>query len=147
MLGLALVLGVMTACSGSGEKPQTDTPAVQGRENAQSEAPAVKDLGIQHEEEFGGAYALMTIDDFNALGFEYGDSVNVEFSNGYKLEALPYYNGYYTKNGEPLLVAYTGYPYIKLCIKSGDDLFTAAGLAQDDTVNITLAEKAAYLPI
>ena len=83
----------------------------------------------------------MTIDDLNAAGFEYGDSVNIEFSNGYKLDGIPYYNGYYTQTGEPLLVAYPGYPYIKACINSGGDLFTDAKLTEDDTASVTLAAK------
>ena len=84
--------------------------------------PALTDCVIEHETEFGGVYILMTIDDFNAMGFAYGDSVDVTFSNGYTLTDLPYYNGYYTGTGVPLLVAYPGYPYIKACINNGDDL-------------------------
>ena len=105
---------------------------------------AATGLAIQHEQEFGGAYIEITIDDFNALGFAYGDSVNVEFSNGYKLEGLPYYNGYYTQTGDPLLVAYPGYPYVKACINNGDDLWALAALGETDTADITLAEHGAF---
>lgn len=35
---------------------------------------------------FGGPYINITIDDFNALGFSYGDSVDISFSNGYLTE-------------------------------------------------------------
>jgi len=61
-----------------------------------------------HEPKFGGSYLDITIEEFNNLGFEYGDSVDVTFSNGYKLSDIPYYNGYYTKTNEPLVVAYPG---------------------------------------
>lgn len=105
---------------------------------------SVADLAVMHETEFGGVYLDCTIDDFNALGFAYGDSVNVSFSNGYTLGDLPYYNGYYTQTGQPLLVAYPGYPYIKVCINNGDDLWTIAGLTEDDTAEITLAGSGAY---
>ncbi|MDO4416044.1 MAG: tyrosine-protein phosphatase [Erysipelotrichaceae bacterium] len=94
----------------------------------QTEELSVEGLDILHEEEFGGVYITMSIDDFNALGFEYGDSVDVEFSNGYKLEDIPYYNGYYVDAGEPLLIAYPGYDYIKATINYGDDLWERAGL-------------------
>ena len=77
------------------------------------EKPVLANSAVIHEPEFGGVYITKTIDEFNALGFKYGDSVNVKFSNGYKLENIPYYNGYYTQNGEPLLIAYPGYDYIK----------------------------------
>ena len=109
--------------------------------------PSVSGKAIMHEEEFGGVYIDLTIDDFNALGFAYGDSVDVTFSNGYRLEGIPYYNGYYTQIGEPLLVAYPGYPYIKACINNGDDLWVLAALKQTDQAQITLAEQAAYLDI
>ena len=88
----------------------------------------VSDLGVIHETEFGGVYVDITIDDFNALGFGFGDSVNVTFSNGYKLDDLPYYNGYYVKTGEPLIIGYPGYPHIKVCINNGDDLWELAGV-------------------
>ncbi len=87
-----------------------------------------EELPLQHETEFGGVYLKMTIDQFNALGFQYGDSVDVTFSNGYRLEDIPYYNGYYVDAGQPLLIAYPGYDYIKAAINYGEDLWERAGL-------------------
>jgi hypothetical protein len=107
----------------------------------------LSDVAILHEEEFGGAYLCSTIDAFNALGFSYGDSVRIEFSNGCVLDDLPYYNGYYTQTGEPLLVAYPGYPYIKAGINNGDDLFVTAGLRESDTATVTLVERGRYTAI
>ncbi|MBQ6267319.1 MAG: tyrosine-protein phosphatase [Clostridia bacterium] len=109
--------------------------------------PAAAEFAVMHETEFGGVYLDCTIDDFNALGFACGDSVNIKFSNGYTLNDLPYYNGYYTQTGQPLLVAYPGYPYIKACINNGDDLWTLAGLTETDTAEITLAEGGAFAAI
>ncbi len=94
-----------------------------------------EELALQHETEFGGVYLKMTIDEFNALGFKYGDSVDVTFSNGYKLEDIPYYNGYYVDAGQPLLIAYPGYDYIKAAINYGEDLWERAGL-----LNLTATE-------
>ena len=105
------------------------------------------DLAVMHETEFGGVYLDCTIDDFNALGFAYGDSVSIKFSNGYTLNDLPYYNGYYTQTGQPLLVAYPGYPYIKVCVNNGDDLWTLAGLTETDTAQITLAGRGTFAAI
>ena len=90
---------------------------------------------------------MNTIEEFNALGFAYGDSVDISFSNGYTLEDQPYYNGYYTESGESLLVAYPGYDYIKACINNGSDLWEVAGLAPDDSATITLNERGKYLDI
>ena len=106
---------------------------------------AVSDLSVMHETEFGGIYADITIDDFNALGFEFGDSVNVEFSNGYKTEDIPYYNGYYVKTGEPLVIGYPGYPYIKICVNNGDDFWNIANADENTTVTISLNNKSKYI--
>ena len=123
----------------------------------------VTDLPIQHEPEFGGVYIEMTIEDFNALGFEFGDSVNVVFSNGYALNDIPYYNGYYVDAGEPLLIGYPGYDYIKAAINYGadlwdeaelkagkdtqDDLWVAAVLEEHDTASVVLNEKGKYYDV
>lgn len=103
------------------------------------------DCEIQHEEEFGGVYIKSTIEDFNELGFEYGDSVNIVFSNGYHLDGIPYYNGYYTKTGEPLLIAYPGYDYIKAAINNGDDLWERADLNLAPLLGDTLNQGRDYL--
>ena len=99
-----------------------------GCRKQEQKTPSVEGLETIHETEFGGVYLKMTIDDFNKLGFSYGDSVDLEFSNGYKLEDLPYYNGYYVDAGQPLLIAYPGYDYIKAAINYGEDLWEKAGL-------------------
>ena len=104
------------------------TLAACGGKTGASGTAALSDCSISHEEQFGGAYIEKTIDEFNDIGFEYGDSVNVSFSNGYVLEDIPYYNGYYTITGDPILVAYPGYPYIKACFNNGADLWEVGGL-------------------
>ena len=103
--------------------------------------------GTMSESKFGGIYIDITIDDFNELGFKYGDSIDIYFSNDYEIKDLPYYNGYYTDTGYPLLVAYPGYPYIKACINNGDDLYQIAGLADGDTADIKLSQRGKYLDI
>ena len=107
--------------------------------------PAVENARIIHETKFGGVYVTVPIDDFNELGFNYGDSVDVAFSNGYELDDLPYYNGYYVDIDEPLLIAYPGYDYIKVAINYGDDLWSVANLTTDDTASIKLNQPAKYL--
>jgi len=114
-----------------------------GKKDAGAEAAV--NLSLIHEPEFGGVYLTMTIDDFNALGYRYGDSVRVEFSNGYTLEDLPYYNGYYVDAGDPLLIAYPGYDYIKAAINNGDDLWKKAKLSKDDTASVSLVARGKYL--
>ncbi len=112
---LALVLCLSFAACEKKEEPASETLKIEG-------------VAIQHELEFGGVYIEMTIDDFNKLGFKYGDSVKVVFSNGYTLDDIPYYNGYYVDAGQPLLIAYPGYDYIKACINYGEDIWDTGGL-------------------
>ena len=63
------------------------------------------------------------------------------------MEDLPFYNGYYVPLGEPLLVGYPGYPYIKAVFNSDDDLWEEAGLDETLTASITLYEKGKYLSV
>lgn len=120
---------------------------------------------ILHELEFGGVNVKISIEDFNKLGFEFGDSVNISFSNGHKYKNIPYYNGYYTKTGDPQLLGYPGYEYLKVAISNGEDLWNMANLdiqklageqnmlwdmfnlSENVTVTITLAEKGKYSDI
>lgn len=104
----------------------------------------VKNCDIIHEPEFGGIYIKKTIEEFNNMGYEYGDSVNVTFSNGYKLIDLPYYSGYYVDAGEKLLVGYLGYDYIKVAINYGDDMWNVASLKEGDTASIKINKKEKY---
>ena len=112
-------------------------------------------------EEFGGVYIEITIDKFNEVGFAYGDSVDVVFSNGYILKDIPYFNGYYVDAGEPLLVAYPGYEYIKVCINYGEDIWEEGGLKagngetlwkqadleEHDTASVVLRQQGKYKDI
>ncbi len=115
--------------------------------NKERKPSIVQDAHISHETEFGGVYILKTIEEFNARGYEYGDSVDITFSNGYEIKDIPYYNGYYTLKGEKLLVAYPGYPYIKVCINNGDDLYSVANLSPTDTATIKINKLGKYLDV
>jgi hypothetical protein len=116
----------------------TSAPAASAR------TTSLEGVAVMRDESFGGVYIDITIDDFNRLGFEYGDSVDVEFSNGYKLEGIPYYNGYYTSIGDPLVVGYPGYPHIEVAINFGDPLWDVSGVQAGDTANVTLREAGAF---
>ena len=111
------------------------------------EPKLLEKMKISHEEKFGGIYIEMTIDDFNHQGYAFGDSLDITFSNGYELLDLPYYSGYYTDTGMPLLVGYPGYPFIRAGINNGADLFNLAKLSVEDTATIKLNTKAKYLDI
>lgn len=132
----ALLAGsmILSGCADRTSPETVTEPSAQPAETAapaESTLPEIEGYAIQHEPEFGGVYIEISIDDFNGLGFEYGDSVDVVFSNGYRLEDIPYYNGYYVDAGQPLLIAYPGYEYIKAAVNYGDDLWETANLKLD----------------
>lgn len=105
----------------------------------------INNVSLEKDPKFGGVFIHKTIEEFCALGFEYGDSVNVEFSNGVKLDDIPFYDGYYCKVGEPLLVGYPGYPYICMNYNYLNTLYDDIGLDDSMSVNIKLNQKGKYL--
>ena len=156
VLALCIVLCLAAAACGKNNNAEPANNTV-----PEDNTPKIEGMAIEHEPEFGGVYIKMTIDDFNKLGFKYGDSVKVQFSNGYTLEDVPYYNGYYVDAGEALLIAYPGYDYIKAAINYGQDLweegglyagqvqslFADAGLDEHCTASVYLNEHGKYLDI
>ncbi len=104
-------------------------------------------LNVIHELKFDSIYAEITNKDFQALGFNLGDSLNVYFSNGFKLIDIPYYDGFYTKTGEYMVSAYPSYPYVSIGINN-KAIWGVSGLKeQDETVQIELNEKGKYLNV
>lgn len=116
-----------------------------GCKNKKIETVQVKDIAVQHEEEFDSIYIKLTIDDFKSKGFSFGDSVVVQFSNGDSYDDIPFYDGYYTKTGEVGLVGYQGYPYINLATNNVGHFWQNSGLTENDTATISLLEKGKYI--
>ena len=114
---------------------------------AAKDAPVLEDCAIEHDVKYGNINAMISIDDFHALGFEFGDSVNVAFSNGYTMEDLPYYNGFYVDIGDPEVIGYPGAETIQITVNYGEDPWETAGVTDKDTVTISLAEKGKYKSI
>lgn len=82
--------------------------------------------------------------EFKEYGFTLGDSLDVEFSNGFSLKDVPYFNGYYVKTGEAVVVSYPGYNSVSITYNN-QGIWEQAGLSDSDTVTIKLSEKAKYL--
>lgn len=135
ILSICVIFSILISCAAC---------ANNGDSTGGTPKPA-ENVSIIHEPEFGGVYICLTIDEFNALGYQYGDSVRVTFSNGYAMDDLPYYNGYYVEAGQPLLVAYPGYDYIKAAVNYGEDLWVTADLNENDTASISLSERGKYI--
>ena len=145
LLALIITSVSISACSAKTENQSAaKTSSVESTTESKKEVLSVLKVPVKEEIVYKGVYIEKTIDEFNALGFEYGDSVNIMFSNGFVLNDIPYYNGYYTKPGESLLVAYPGYEYIDACICFGESMWARANLKNGDTADIILNEKAKY---
>ena len=99
---------------------------------------------VKEIETYGHALLDITIKDFLAAGYELGDTVDVVFDNGYSLTDIPFFNGYYVQEGEPLLRAYPGDTNIAVCINYGN-LSEVAGISAGTKVKISLNKKAAAL--
>ncbi len=104
----------------------------------------LKNSAIEENTTFKSATILTSIDSFNDLGFTLGDSVNISFSNGFNLTDVPYFNGYYVKNGEPVLVAYPSDEYLTVTYNNLG-IWEQANLSSSDLVTITLNESGKYL--
>lgn len=99
--------------------------------SSSASAPILQDCPASHDENFGQININISIDDFNALGFEYGDEVDIAFSNGYQI-TVPYFSGYYGEVGARMLVAYPGNQYVLLAENFGNSMWEIAGLADGD---------------
>ncbi len=131
------------ASSASSSEVASASEAVQSA-SAQSvtiEAP------IEKVVEFGSVNIMASVDELSSAGFELGDSVDVAFSNGYTLQDIGYFNGYYGKTGTPMVVAYPGSETPVIAFNNGDPLWDEAGCKEGDTVTLTLHERGSYLDL
>ena len=94
LLVLANILTLATSCSNN------DLPINQ---------PIQKGI-ISSYNEYDGAMLNLTKADMDKAGFSLGDLISIAVDN--KIFDIPYYDGYYTRSGELLLVAYPSYPSI-----------------------------------
>lgn len=64
------------------------------------------DYVIAKINDYGSALLDIAIQDFMAAGFALGDVLRVRLENGRVLERVPFFNGYFTHPGVPVMVAY-----------------------------------------
>lgn len=133
----ALILALMLLL------PAAPAPA----EQAVSGAPLSYTAVISEDTDLHQIALDISPDDFNGLGFRFGDSCDVLFSDGYVLKDIPYYNGYYCRSGESLLVAYPGYEQVRIAVNNGAESWTAYNCREGETVTVTLAEAGKYADI
>ncbi len=107
------------------------------------------DVKFIHNEEYGGCSALITPEEFNKKGFCFGDGLKLSFREpgvDIVFENVPYYNGFYVQNGEPIFTLLTDYLYftIRNCPY---DLWEHLNLGEETTVTISLTKKREYIDV
>lgn len=122
----------LAGCSAAGNNNSSNEAAQKEQRSAQ---PSVTGT-VTKDAKYGCANTSLTAADLEAAGFELGDSCNITFSNGYTLTDVPYYNGYYVKYGEPVMVAYPNNEFVLITLNN-IGLFDAAGL--EDGMSVTIA--------
>ncbi len=124
-----LLLAAMTGCSGVEKKVTTG------------------EVGVLKDTEFGNVYLDLTIDEFGKKGIAFGDSIDVTFSNGYTLEDIPYYSGYYVPVGAALAVGYPGYPHVMIARNYGSPMWEETGAEESTKAVATVREAGKYAAI
>lgn len=101
---------------------------------------------VLRETKFHAAEISLTKEQFESRGFRLGDSLDITFGSGYSVTDVPYHDGYYVKDGAPVVVAYPGEEHVIItCNNHG--IWSAAGLKEKDTVTIRLHEAKKYADI
>ena len=160
MATLALTLAFLLAClAGCAAAPAASSAGLSGNSAVETSVPAASsaaaspaanaaptlaDCPVSHSPNSDGVFIEISVADFNALGFAFGDSVDIAFSNGYGLKGLPYYSGALVEPGEALLLGSSSLPCIEAGVSYGDDLWVTAGLSDGDTATVELAERGAF---
>ena len=138
------------------------TAFAEAPESAEAPLSVTLDVLNRGADAFYGCDVNISIKDFIALGFELGDACNVVLENDlyrYEFKSVPFYNGYYTKTGDPLLCAYgyaikenrgpdyaytrSDYPYLRFCFNNRE-MWNLLHLTTDMKCTITLVEQGGY---
>lgn len=116
-----------------------------GRKQAEEDAVCVTST-VTRDTKFNAATVALGPSDIEEAGFSLGDSVDIEFGNGYKLKDVPFYNGYYVKNGYPIFIAYPGFPNVSITLNNVG-IWEQADLSDNMSVTIRLNSRGKYTAI
>jgi len=137
---IALCLLITAGCSSKNAETTDETTTEKAESTVQIIAEVTEDT------KYGSAIINITAEEFENGGFTLGDSCNFKFSSGYEKNDVPFFNGFYVKNGYPVIVAYPGYNDVRITLNN-EGIWSQAELSEGDTVTITLNEKGKYSPI
>ena len=114
---------------------------------AEEQAPeelTVQDITIEKDPEFGAIYLHLTNDDMHNLGFQFGDSITLSFSNGCTFENIPYFSGYYVPVGNVLICGYHSYPYVAVARNYSASIWDEINADEDTLASLTLVKSGEY---
>ena len=137
---LILTCILLSVLCGCGNNSNNDISA-----NDTAQTVTTGEIGVIEDDEYGGVFIDLSIDEFNALGFAFGDSLDISFDNGTTLEDIPYYSGYFCPIDALLAIGYPGSPHVKIARSYGDSTWEEFQLTDSSKVTVTLNEKAKYL--
>ena len=129
-LVLVSLLTLTTACSDDDNGDTNNEPMLKGK--------------ISSYNEFGAAMLDFTETDMAKAGFQLGDVISITI--GDKEIIMPYYDGFYTRNGEYLCVAYSTYPSICFTANNIGVPKELTGLEGHDVV-VRMKEKGGRLDV
>ena len=141
---IILMISILSLSSCSNNKTSISNNSISNSTNSAVSIPTLKNASIEEDTKFNACIVKISIEEFNNLGFNLGDSLNIKFTNGYALEDIPYFNGYYVKNQAPVVVAYPGNEYILITLNNLG-IWSYVGLSSNDKVDITLNTAKKYL--
>ena len=139
MMGLLMSAVLLSGCGSVPNDNNKPDAAI----NEESLSSIVCQGMVSKDSKFDSANINYSQAEFEELGFELGDSVNLSFSNGYSMEDLPYYNGYYVRYGGAVLVAYPGFDSVAVTYNCAG-IWEKADLSDGMAFTITLNEKGKY---
>jgi len=143
ILVLVLCLSLLAGCA---EKGGIELQSTVSEAAVTLLTGAQADKDISEDTKYGAAIIAVTPEELEQAGFRLGDSVEIEFENGLIIADVPYYNGYYVKNGEPVLVAYPGFNDVRITYNNSG-IWESAGLEDGMTVTLRLIESGRYSAI
>ena len=86
---------------------------------------------------------VTTGEELKECGFEYGDSVDITFSNGFEMKDVPFYSGYFAPIGDAFITSRKG-KTVSIEFQEGKGDWNVADAKDGDTVTLTLSEKCKY---
>lgn len=101
---------------------------------------------VIRDTKYNSATVSLSSEEFENAGFKLGDSCDIKFENGYTIYDVPFYNGYYVKNNEPVIVAYPGFANISITYNNMG-IWDVAKLTEEEKVTIRLNEQGKYSAI